>query len=95
MLKSTPFLIFAFAVWFSNFQSPNCRAEQTKRPNILYDLANDPLESRNLINDPAQKQNIEQLSKQLAELMAETGITVDKMPLDEGIKENLPDKAIR
>ena len=61
----------------------------------LYDLANDPLESRNLIGDPAQKQNIEQLSKQLAELMAATGITEDKMPIDEGIKEKLPDKAIR
>ncbi len=61
----------------------------------LYDLANDPLESRNLIGDPAQKQNIEQLSKQLAELKAATGIAVDKMPIDEGIKENLPDKAIR
>ena len=61
----------------------------------LYDLANDPLESRNLINDPAQQQNLEQLSSQLAEIMAATGITVDSMPIDEGIKENLPDKAIR
>ena len=61
----------------------------------LYDIQNDPLETRNLINDPDQKSNIEQLSRQLAELMAATGITEDKMPLDEGIKENLPDKAIR
>jgi arylsulfatase A-like enzyme len=61
----------------------------------LYDIQNDPLETRNLINDPDQMSNIEQLSRQLAELMAATGITEDKMPLDEGIKENLPDKAIR
>ncbi|MDX1927823.1 MAG: sulfatase [Pirellulaceae bacterium] len=61
----------------------------------LYDLQADPLEARNLIDDPAQKLNIEQLSKQLNELMAATGITADKMPIDEGIKENLPDKAIR
>lgn len=61
----------------------------------LYDLQSDPLESRNLIDDPAQKQNIQELSKQLADLMAATGITNEKMPIDEGIKGNLPDKAIR
>ena len=61
----------------------------------LYDLQHDPHETRNLINDPGQTSNIEQLSSQLAELMAATGITDDKMPLDEGIKEKLPDKTIR
>jgi arylsulfatase A-like enzyme len=61
----------------------------------LYDLQTDPLETRNLISDPAQQSNIEQLTKQLTELMAATGITDDKMPIDEGIKKSLPDKAIR
>lgn len=61
----------------------------------LYDLENDPNESRNLINDPAQKQNVAELTKQLADLMKSTGIVDDTMPIDEGIKENLPDKAIR
>lgn len=61
----------------------------------LYDLANDPMEKRNLIHDPAQADNIQQLSNQLAALMTAAGIEADKMPIDEGIKENLPDKAIR
>jgi len=61
----------------------------------LYDLANDPNENRNLINDPGQAENIKQLSSQLAALMAAADIDTDKMPIDEGIKANLPDKAIR
>jgi N-acetylglucosamine-6-sulfatase len=61
----------------------------------LYDLQNDPMEKRNLINDPAQAERIAELSQQLIELMAATGITEDTMPLDEGIKGKLPDKAIR
>lgn len=61
----------------------------------LYDVINDPLETNNLIHDPSQKERIDVLSRQLLELMAETGITDDTMPLDEGIKGELPDKAIR
>lgn len=61
----------------------------------LYDLENDPKESRNLIQDPQHQEIIAQLSQQLQELMAATGITKDTMPLDQGIKGELPDKAIR
>ena len=61
----------------------------------LYDLVNDPMESKNLINDATQAERIEELTKQLALLMAETGIEKDTMPMDEGIKGELPDKAIR
>ncbi len=61
----------------------------------LYDLQNDPMESQNLIQRVEHKTMVEQLSKQLLALMAETGITEDTMPLDEGIKGELPDKAIR
>jgi hypothetical protein len=37
------------------------------------------------------------LKKQLAELMAATGLTAenDRMPIDEGIKKELPDQKIR
>jgi N-acetylglucosamine-6-sulfatase len=37
------------------------------------------------------------LKKELARLMAQTGLTPksDKMPLDEGIKKELPDQKIR
>lgn len=61
----------------------------------LYDMKTDPDESNNLISNPDQQQRIEDLSKQLVELMAATGIVEDKMPMDEGIKGELPDKAIR
>ena len=63
----------------------------------LYRIREDPLEDHNLINDPALQETVKDLQKQLASLMAETGLTLetDKMPLDEGIKTALPDKKIR
>jgi len=61
----------------------------------LYDLQADPQESRNLIQVAEYQALVKQLSQQLLELMAETGITEDSMPLDEGIKGELPAKAIR
>ncbi|MEZ6136801.1 MAG: sulfatase [Pirellulaceae bacterium] len=61
----------------------------------LYDLQTDPLELTNLIEESAHTALVEQLNQQLLDLMAQTGITKDKMPLDEGIKGELPDKAIR
>ncbi len=61
----------------------------------LYDLQQDPLELNNLIGAPEHQQLVEQLSRQLTQLMADTGIIQDQMPLDEGIKGELPDKAIR
>jgi hypothetical protein len=40
---------------------------------------------------------VKELQGELARLMRETGLTpeVDKMPLDEGIKKELPDQKIR
>lgn len=61
----------------------------------LYDLKNDPEESTNLIADPQHADLVSKLSADLIELMAETGIEQDVMPMDEGIKGELPDKAIR
>ncbi len=61
----------------------------------LYDLANDPDESRNLIRDPAQKERIARLSSELDRLIKEAGIERDVMPLDAGIKNELPDLKIR
>ncbi|MBU6302451.1 MAG: sulfatase [Verrucomicrobia bacterium] len=63
----------------------------------LYDLKNDPGETKNLIADPAQSARIGALGAELARLMAGTGLTpeTDKMPLDEGIKAALPDQKIR
>ena len=61
----------------------------------LYDLQNDPEETKNLIREPAQKERIAQLQQELDQLLKETGALPDKMPLDEGIKAELPDLKIR
>ena len=61
----------------------------------LYDMVNDPGERNNLIKEPSQQPRIALLRQQLQQLMAANGIEKDDMPLDEGIKGELPDKAIR
>jgi arylsulfatase A-like enzyme len=61
----------------------------------LYDLKNDPGESRNLISDPKFSAKRRELQVTLATLEEESGIGEDKMPLDEGIKKELPDQKIR
>ena len=61
----------------------------------LYDLKNDPGESRNLIDDPACKKVVERLKAELGRLMQAAGGLPDKMPLDEGVKKVLPDEKIR
>jgi N-acetylglucosamine-6-sulfatase len=61
----------------------------------LYDLKNDPEERKNLAADPAQRERIAEFQAELARLMRETGIDQDQMPLDEGVKQTLPDQKIR
>jgi arylsulfatase A-like enzyme len=61
----------------------------------LYNIRNDPGESKNLIDDPKHAGLIEQLKKDLHRLMKETGALPDKMPIDEGVKKDLPDEKIR
>ena len=63
----------------------------------LYDLKNDPQELRNLVNDPAQAPRLAELRRELERLMAATGLTpaTDRMPIDAGIKKELPDRKIR
>jgi len=63
----------------------------------LYDLRKDAGELKNLINDPGSAPELGKLKKELAELMAATGLTpeTDRMPIDEGIKQELPDQKIR
>ena len=56
----------------------------------LYDLRADPLETHNLIADPAFTAKHKELIVELDRLMAATGALPDKMPVDEGIKTNLP-----
>jgi arylsulfatase A-like enzyme len=63
----------------------------------LYDLAADPGELVNLAADPAHASTRADLERQLAELLAAHGLTpeTDRMPIDEGIKKDLPDAKIR
>jgi arylsulfatase A-like enzyme len=61
----------------------------------LYDLKNDPGELKNLIDDPTHKDTIAALKKQLQMLMKQTGALPDKMPVDEGIKKELPEESIQ
>jgi len=61
----------------------------------LYDLAEDPEESRNLIRDPKSQPVIAELEAELQRQLTATGAVPDVMPLDEGIKSGLPDAKIR
>jgi N-acetylglucosamine-6-sulfatase len=61
----------------------------------LYDLKNDPEERHNLVNDPRHARKLKTLQKELARLLKSTGALPDTMPLDEGIKKELPDQKIR
>jgi arylsulfatase A-like enzyme len=63
----------------------------------LYNLKNDPEETKNLIGDPEFAGRVAVLQAELLQLMAVTGLTpdTDKMPLDEGVKSELPDAKIR
>ncbi len=61
----------------------------------LYDLKKDPGETKNLINDPAYRDKVSELKAELARLVRQTDALPDKMPLDEGVKSELPDASIR
>lgn len=61
----------------------------------LYHLKSDSLETKNLIDDPAHAAKLAELKAELERLMKSAGALPDRMPLDEGVKAILPDKAIR
>ncbi|MEM1293773.1 MAG: sulfatase [Verrucomicrobiota bacterium] len=62
----------------------------------LYDLQNDPEERNNLINDPEHAGLVKELRAELDRRIAEAlGGAEDKMPMDEGIKGELPEESIR
>jgi arylsulfatase A-like enzyme len=61
----------------------------------LYDVRSDPNETRNLINEPGYATLIAELRKELDRLIREADGYPDRMPIDEGVKSELPDPAIR
>jgi hypothetical protein len=54
-----------------------------------------PGEDHNLIHDPRYAGKVKELKGELAQLLQKTGAQPDKMPVDEGIKTELPEKSIR
>ena len=62
----------------------------------LYDLQHDPGELHNLIDDPQYADVVRRLRAELRRLIEQTGSrSYEMMPLDEGIKTELPDATIR
>jgi N-acetylglucosamine-6-sulfatase len=88
--------------------TPNVRALRTgewkyiRYPNSptphmaeLYHLTDDPLELVNLINDPHYRYKVDELHAELDRQLMALGAWPDKMPLDEGIGQQLPEASIR
>jgi len=63
----------------------------------LYNIEFDPDERYNLIDNPKYAGVVKRLRGQLTVLMKDLGLTekTDIMPVDEGIKQALPDEKIR
>ena len=61
----------------------------------LYNLRKDPCETKNLIDEPAYAAKVVELKAELKRLMRETGGLPDKMPINQGVKSELPEESIR
>jgi N-acetylglucosamine-6-sulfatase len=57
----------------------------------MYNVKDDPLETRNLIDNAKYAGKLGEMKEELARLMKATGALPDKMPLDDGIR-NVPPK---
>jgi N-acetylglucosamine-6-sulfatase len=61
----------------------------------LFHLTADPDEAHNLIDDPRYAAKVVELKAELQRLLKATGAVPDKTPIDEGVKQALPDPKIR
>jgi arylsulfatase A-like enzyme len=61
----------------------------------LYHIKVDAEEDNNLINDPRYADKLRELETELSRLIRAAGADPDEMPLDEGIKTELPEESIR
>ena len=89
--------------WILNSEFLSVDACGGARPDLpaerraLYNVKADPEERTNLIADPKHAAKIAELQALLAKLMSDSGLTPanDRMPLDPGIQQALPDAKIR
>jgi arylsulfatase A-like enzyme len=77
--------------------SPHGDGQPDRHLAELYNVEFDPEERHNLIANPKYAGVVEAMKAELATVMASVGLNSenDKMPLDEGIKQDLPDQKIR
>ncbi|MBL8177385.1 MAG: hypothetical protein JNK48_22100, partial [Bryobacterales bacterium] len=61
----------------------------------LYNLKDDPAETRNLIDDQGSAQMLTGLRAELARLLVETGAVPDKMPANPQLRMEMPEQSIR
>ena len=76
---------------------PHGDGTNDKHSREMYDLEADPNELHNLAKDSAYLSILASLETQLTQALAAEGQTpdTDKIPIDEGIKTQLPDQKIR
>ena len=74
---------------------PHGDGEEDRHLAELYDLKNDPGETKNLIKSQEANARLRELQVMMATLMDAVGLEEDKMPIDEGVKKELPDQKIR
>ena len=76
---------------------PHGDGTNDKHSREMYDLEADPNELHNLAKDSAYLSILASLETQLTQALAAEGLTpdTDKIPIDEGIKTQLPDQKIR
>lgn len=61
----------------------------------LYNMIDDPAESQNLAGNPSSAPKLAEMRLSLAQLLKDTGADPDPMPIDQGIKAELPQESIR
>jgi N-acetylglucosamine-6-sulfatase len=74
---------------------PNGDDQPDKYKAELYNLKDDPLETRNLIDAPECADQVKTLKVELVRLMSAAGALPDHMPVNPDLKEELPEKSIR
>lgn len=80
---------------FSYMHYPHGDGSPDRHKAELYDLRNDPDQLKNLVGVPRQEATLDRMRNELARVVRELNLTDDKMPIDAGIKQTLPDLKIR